>query len=250
MTSFGATGAAYARVAGRPWRGLRAGLLLPWAGLLLVFLLSSQTIDQPGRAPTQRNLNYGRLNREHTFGQTFVVERDGLVAVRVLLFARSNNTGDEPVTLRLRYAEDDLPDLATATLPLRALDRREMTTFSIPALTFDFPPQAITTTLRIELEAPTLPPEAWITVMAGPDTYRDGQLFADGKAKPAVDLAFQPVYQSRWLDPLLPISRMAYGRQGVLSWPQLYALLAYGFGLLLYYALAQLWRVVHTAAMR
>jgi hypothetical protein len=250
MMSFGATGHAYAHGVARPWRRLRARALLPWAGLLLVLLLSSQTIDQPGRAPTQRNLNYGRLNREHTFGQTFVVEHDGLVAVRVLLFARSNNAGDEPVTLRLRYADGDLPDLATATLPLRALDRREMTTFSIPTLTFDFPPQAITTTLRIELEAPTLPPEAWITVMAGPDTYRDGQLFADGKAKPAVDLAFQPVYQSRWLDPLLPISRMAYGKRGVLSWPQLYALLAYGFGLLLYYALAQLWRVVHTAAMR
>lgn len=247
MTSFGATGDAYARVAGRPWRRLRAGLLLPWAGLLLVLLLSSQTIDQPGRAPTQRNLNYGRLNREHTFGQTFVVERDALVAVRVLLFAGPNNTSDEPITLRLRYAEGDLPDLATATLPLRALDRREMTTFSIPPLTFDFPPQAITTTLRIELEAPTLPPDAWITVMAGPDTYGDGELFADGRAKPAVDLAFQPIYQHRWLDALLPISRMAYGKRGVLAWPQLYALLAYGFALLLGYALIQLWRTLrHT----
>ncbi len=126
------------------------------------------------------------------------------------------------------------------------LDRRELTLFPIQPLTFDFPTQLVTTTLRIDLEAPDLPPEAWITVMAGPDTYADGELFADGKARPAADLAFQPVYRSRWLDALLPISRVAHGKPGLLGWPQLYVLLVYIFCALLVYVFVLLWKATRT----
>jgi hypothetical protein len=214
---------------------------LPWFGLLLILVLSSLTSDTVGRGPVQHTLVYGRLNRDHTFGQTFVVERDTLVAVRVLLFAGPTNR-DDLVALHLRYAESGPPDLVVVTLPLHALVRQEMTTFAIPPLMLDSPPQVVTTTLRIDLEAPTLPPEDSITVMAGPNTYPDGQLLADGKARPMADLAFQPVYQRRWFDTLLPISRMAHGKPGLLGWPQLYALLAYALCLALAYALRWLWR--------
>ncbi len=246
MTLFGASGGLSACMLTRPWLRPHARTALPWAGLLLVLLLSSLTTDQSGRAPTQRSWVYGRLNQEHTFGQTLVVERDALVAVRVLLFAGPTNR-DDPVTLRLRYAEGDLPDLAAITLPQRALDQHEMTTFAIPPLTLDFPPQLVTTTLRLDLEASTLPPGEWITIMAGPDTYLGGALFVDGRARASADLAFQPIYRHRWFDMLLPISRMAHGKRGLLGWPPFYALLAYACCALLTHALLQLWRAVRAA---
>jgi hypothetical protein len=223
----------------------RIGRVLPWLGLALVYLLSSATIDGSGRAPTQRNWVFGRLSREHTFGQTFVVERDDLVAVRVLLFA-SPTERDDPVTLHLRYADRALPDLAAVTLPLRDLARQELTTFALPPLTLIFPPQLVTTTLRIDLEAPTLAPTDWVTVMAGPDSYQRGALFQDGAPRPWADLAFEPVYRQRWFDRVLPISRMAYGKPGLLGWPQSYALLAYACCVLLAYTLLKLWRAVRT----
>jgi hypothetical protein len=215
---------------------------LPWLGLALVLALSSLTFDTAGRAPAQRNWVFGGLNRDHTFGQTFIVERDELVALRILLFANPT-ARDDTVTLYLRYAGTALPDLAVVTLPVRALAQRDMTTFAIPPLRLDFPPQVVTATLRLDLEAPTLPPGEWITVIAGPDTYRGGVLFVDGQARPAADLAFQSVYRRRWFDVIVPISRLAHGKPGPLGWPQLYALLAYAFGLALARALYQLWRI-------
>jgi len=224
------------RAIGRLLSRPRVRMGAPWLGLLLVFALSSLTIDTPGPAPTQRNWVFGRLNGEHTFGQTFVAMPGELVAVRVLLFASPGERND-PVTLRLHYAEGNLPDLAVVTLPLRALGRRDWTTFEIPA-----PALSLTSSLRFDLAAPTLPPTDWVTVMAGRDTYAAGELLVDGVPRPTADLAFQPVYRRRWLDLVLPITRMAQGKLGLLSWPPLYALLAYSFCLALVHALARLWR--------
>src|SRR5215212_4418486 len=159
------------RLSGDRSAGRHVRAALPWLGLLLIYALSGLTSERPGQGATQRSLVLGRLNREHTFGQTFVVERDELVALRVLLFANPSQR-DDPVILRLHYAtigmseSDALPDLAVVTLPLRALVRSELTTFAFPPLTLAFPPGAVTTTLRLDLAAPTLPPTDWITVMA------------------------------------------------------------------------------------
>jgi hypothetical protein len=241
--------------------GRRVRRALPWVGLVLVYVLSSLTTDSVGRAPTQRNLVFGRLSREHSFGQTLVVERDDLVALRVFLLANPTDRED-PVMLRLRYADPGLPfdklanrrddssaapDLAVAVLPMRALARGDYTTFAIPPLMLNSPPGVVTTTLLFDLQAPTLAPSDWITVMAGPDTYPGGELFADGDPRPAFDLAFQPIYRRHWLDILLPISRMAHGKPGVLGWPQLYALLAYAYCVVLVRVFVAVWRVVQAA---
>jgi hypothetical protein len=257
MTVLQAAGGLRARAIGGWLVGRRAGKAALWLGLLLVFALSNLANDRAGQAPTQRNWVFGRLNREHTYGQTFVVERDTLVALRVLLFANPSGR-DDPVTLRLRYADADLPsnrtgergadegavppELAVVTLPLRALARQELTTFAFPPLALSFPPGVVTATLRLDLDAPTLPPSEWVTVMAGPDTYGGGQLLVDGEPEPSADLAFQPVYQRRWFDLLLPITRMAHDKPGLLGWPPLYALLAYGCCVIAARLILALWR--------
>jgi hypothetical protein len=241
MTVLQATGGWRAWALGRLLVGRGARIAALWLGLLLTFALSSLTIDHAGPAPTQRNWVFGRLNREHTFGQTFVAVPGKLVAVRMLLFTNSGDR-DELVTLRLRYAEGGLPDLAVVALPLSALDRRDWTTFEIQPLTLN-----VTTTLRLDVESPTLASNDWITVMAGPDTYPHGELFVDGAPRPAADLAFQPVYRPRWFDTLLPISRMAQGKPGLLGWPPFYAFLAYACCALLVSVLGRLWRASRAA---
>ena len=80
------------RLSGDRSAGRHVRAALPWLGLLLIYALSGLTSERPGQGATQRSLVLGRLNREHTFGQTFVVERDELVALRVLLFANPSQT--------------------------------------------------------------------------------------------------------------------------------------------------------------
>jgi hypothetical protein len=238
MTVLHVRGAARERPSGRSRAILRTIAAGPWLGLLLIFALSSLVAERAGPTPTQRNWVFGRLDSSHTFGQTFVALPGELIGVRVLLFANPG-ARDEPVTLRLRYAEGDLPELAVATLSLRELGRRDWTTFAIQPLALH-----LTATLRLDLEAPTLPSDDWITVMAGPDTYAGGELFAGSTSRPKIDLAFQPVYRRRWLDGVLPITRMALGKPGLLGWPPLYALLAYGSAVALARLLLALWRAV------
>jgi hypothetical protein len=232
MTVLQASSGRRSSIRDRQLIGRRARTAALWLGLLLALALSSLTTDYGGPAPTQRNWVFGRLNHEHTFAQTFIASPGELVAVRLLLFA---NPGDRDtlVTLRLRYAEGDRSTLAVVILPVSMFDRGGWTTFEIPPLTL-----TMTSSLRLDVESPTLPSNDWITVMAGPDTYPHGELFVNGMPHPVADLAFQPVYRRRWIDWLLPISRMALGKPGLLGWPPLYALLAYSFCLVLAHVLA------------
>jgi hypothetical protein len=235
MTVLQAAGREPYQALGRWLGGRSARTAALWLGLLLVLVFSSLATDRAGPAPTERNWVFGRLNRERSFGQTFVAPPGELVAVRVLLFADPHGR-DDPVTLRLRYADGDLPDLALATLPLRRVGRSDWTTFEIPSLTL-----SLTAALRLDLAVPTLPATDWVTVMAGRDTYPDGTLLVDGRLRPMADLAFQPVYRHRWLDGLLPITRMAQGKPGALGWPPLYALLVYGCGVAVVRLILGLW---------
>jgi hypothetical protein len=209
---------------------------VPWLGLILIVVLSSLTTDRIGPAPTQRNWVFGRLDHMRTFGQTFVAQPGTLIALRVLLLANPSDR-DDRVTLRLRYVDRDLPDLAVSSLPLRELSQRDWATFKLQPLTLN-----LTSSLRLDVEAPTLSQNDWITVIAGPDTYPDGEMLVDNLHRQSADLAFQPVYQRRWIDGLLPISRMAQGKPGVLGWPPLYALLGYACCVMLARLISWLWR--------
>lgn len=216
----------------------------PWIGFILLLVCAIIPAEKIGSAPTQRNWVFGRLGGSSTLSQTFVPEQDDLIAIRVLLFANPALAGrDDPVSLHLRYTDERLPDLATVTIPLSALSHQEMTTFWLPPLSFDWQAKGATALLRFDIEAPTLPKNEWVTIIAGPDTYTDGTLLLNGRVYPHADSAFQLVYRQHPLDTVLPISRMAYGKPGVLGWPPLYALLGYMFCLVLVFAGRAWWHV-------
>lgn len=213
---------------------------LLWSTLLVIGI-SSMTVQAVGPAPSQRNWVIGKLDQSYSFGQTFVVDRPSLAGVRVLLFGPMLE-GDDMLTLRLHYPDSVLPDLAAVTLPVRELSRQGMTMFAFEPLRVHRSPYTTTTTLKLTLEAPILAPEEGVSVIAGPDTYGDGMLFINDRPRPFADLAFQPVYRAHWIDPVLPVSRLADGKPGLLGWPPLYAALAYICLCLLSYGLFRLWR--------
>jgi hypothetical protein len=221
--------------------------LFALAGLVVVYLLSTLTFEYVESSATASTMPVGRLDRAHTFGQTFLLKEDNLVGVRVYLDA-DPQLGAVPVTLRLRYTDPGRPSLVVATLPADALVVGAPAEFAFAPVMLAFPPHVVTTTLRFDLEAPAVTPPQSIAVLGGANTYSHGELFAGETSRPDNDLAFELLYQRRWIDAVLPISRIAYGRAGVFGWPPFYALLAYLWCLALGRALLALWRLARTGS--
>jgi hypothetical protein len=219
--------------------------LLFWSGCFLVFVGSVIPREVAGSAPTQRNIMYGRLTSEHQYSQTFQAEAGTLIGIRVLLFPPANPS-DDLVTLRLSYDTKDLPEIAVVSLPLSGLNSYGMTVFAIEPFSVTTPESLVTSTLRLDIEAPTLPANHWISVVAGPNTYAGGQLFVDNKPRPKYDLAFQPIYRATWLDRWIPVSRIAQGKPGFLAYPVVYALFSYICVFLIGLILIRLWRIARS----
>ncbi len=178
-----------------------------------------------GSAPDVRNWVITQLDAEHPVTQTFTSERPGLIGLRVLLFARPLDR-DDPITLRLRYADDGAtPDLAIVTVPLRELNPQGWTTFRFPSFGSLATPGADATTLLLILEAPTIPRGEGINVIAGPDTYPGGRLFIADEELGFADLAFEPVYAVSLLDRIMPVSQLATDKPGLFGQPGFYGLL-------------------------
>lgn len=216
--------------------------LFPWVGLGVVFLCSSITTATPGQGAPTGDWDIGTLDGEHVFGQTFIPEYPQLTAIQVHLRPRSPDH-NELVTLRLRRLEAGTPDLAVVVLPVHALAPDRMTTFAFAPLSLELSPRPGTPPLLFILEASSVGPEHGITVVAGPDTYPQGVLLANGEARDGNDLAFQPVYLRRWFDAILPITWLAAGKPGILGWPPLYALLVYVYGYVLVRVFVQAWYI-------
>lgn len=196
---------------------LAAGILIAGAGLV--------PASKTGPAPLERNWVYTQLDAEHTIAQTFTSARPGLAGLRVLLFARPINR-DDPVTLRLRYADDGVtPDLAVVTLPVRELNSNGWTTFRFSPFDTLAAPYADAATLLLILEAPTITRGEGINVIAGPDTYAGGRLFVADEELGFADLAFEPVYAATLLDRVMPVSILAAGKPGLFGRPGFYGVI-------------------------
>lgn len=198
-------------------------IILLLSGLLVLALLP---YDIVGEAPRERNWVFARLDRDHSLRQTFISARHDLYAVRVLLFAPPT-AKDNIILLSLRYAGlGETENLVQVGKPLRELSSKNFTTFTFEPITPRGTPHTITATLELILEAPTLAPEDAIQVIAGPDSYSDGQLSINRRELGYADLAFQPVYRRYLLDSILPLAALAQGKPGLLGWPPFYAILA------------------------
>ncbi len=211
--------------------------------LTTVFCVGTATIiwlallDDPiaGSGQVDRSWVAGYLYDGHQFGQIVEPVRHDLVGVRLWL-PRPTTPGAGTVILHIQ-AVDSGAELATAQLAVAELAARGPTTFRFAPVPMD----RLTTTkpvpLKLLLETRAVDRAGAVSVLAGPNGYSNGMLLRDDQGLPRADLAFEPLYQSRWLDRLLPITQMARSRPGLLGWPPLYALLLWvvlwGYGWLL-----------------
>jgi hypothetical protein len=203
---------------------------------LLAMLAAARPLDQPGpAAPGAELLALGELE---SLGQSFVATGDQLVGIRLGLKA-DPAAAALPLGVRIRY-DDGLPvDLASASLPLGAAQRGELELRFPPVLARPAP-HGQTSTLRLELDLPDLPPGVAAHIVVSRGGYADGTAIVNGGADPQLDLAFTPIYRQSRLDGLWPVTAMADQRSGLLGWPPIYPLLAGSFLMALVVALGQL----------
>jgi hypothetical protein len=125
---------------------------------------------------------------DHTAGQTFVAEHDGLQSVDVLLatFARRNT---EPVTFHLRREPASQDDLRTVIVPAADIADNAYHRFSFSPIA-----EAHHERFYFEIESPESRTDDAITAWIGPaDDYRDGSLYVAGNAREG-QLAFRLGY--------------------------------------------------------
>jgi hypothetical protein len=211
---------------------------------LLAMFMAALPLDQPGpQAPGAELLALGELE---SLGQSFVAGGERIVAVRIGLKA-DPEAANLPLGVRLRHAAGPPIDLVSTSVPLRANEQGVLELRFPPVLTRSTPHE-LTSTLRLELDPPPLPPGVDARIVVSRDNYADGTAIVNGVAEPALDLAFTPIYHQSRLDQLWPVSAMAERRSGLLGWPPFYPLLAGSFLIALVVALSQLFRQVHREA--
>jgi hypothetical protein len=201
------------------WLAVGTALLV---GPGLILWLTAIEDPRVGAGQTVRNWPAGQLDDQHQFGQRALLHLDDLVGVRLWLI-RPTTPGAGTIVLRLRPAAGGA-NLAEGQLAVSALTLRGPSVFRFSALRTD--PLAADRAVPIELilETHGVDRASAVSVMAGPNRYKDGTLLQDGREIAPADLAFEPLYQASWFDRILPVTRIARARPGILGWPPLYAL--------------------------
>jgi hypothetical protein len=220
--------------------------LAPLLLFLIIILLTYTKHTMYGVAPTVRNMPYAKLHGDTELTQTFQLEAADLVGIEVLLFAQRLQI-DTPVVLTLSYADkgtDHLPPLAEVAVPIKDLKATKMTAFWFEPIKYRLTPSGNATNVKLTIAAPELGEADWVVAIAGPDTYPHGTLQVNGEKRENIDLSFRPIYQQRLIDSIIPVTKLIYGKQGLLAWPLLYPLIIFFFVYLLTYLASILWREV------
>lgn len=219
------------------YSGRSAPPLRRWAlallGALLVVAIGqitlSEHIDVVAITPDSQGLTLGGTT---TIEQPFRATLAGLAGLTLHIRPGGPADADLQIPIRLRYEGGPPIDLVSMSLPLSAAGDGELR-FSFPRPIAPRDPYALSETLRLIIDVPSLPPNSGPALIVQPAPQDRGRLQIDGAPSPGYNLAITLSYQRRWVDRLWPISAMAAGKLGLLGWPPLYALLPYLYAVLL-----------------
>ncbi|NNJ13437.1 hypothetical protein EKD04_024225 [Chloroflexales bacterium ZM16-3] len=201
-------------------------------GALLITGLSTITTVDPVRAPpapTDIDLTIGGIS---SIEQTFSITQPDLVGLAIQMRNAAQSDPNTRIPVRLRYADGPQFDLVIGDAFVRAA-KDDMLTLRFPAITLIHDLRVPTTTLKLTLSIPALPPGTGPMITVRENALRQGEIAIDGRAEPSWDLVIVPIYERRWADRIWPISAMARGKPGLLGWPPLYPLLGYLYLLML-----------------
>jgi hypothetical protein len=213
------------------------------AGALIIAVLSMITTRDDASAPltsTDMELTLGGIQ---TIKQVFTITRPDLVGVAIPLMPAAQGGADLRIAVHIRYADGSPDDLVSENLPVQSAEAGVLTIrFAPTSIVSD--PRMPTTTLKLILDIPTLPPGTGPTIRVRANSLAQGALTIDEHTESGRDLVITPIYQRRWVDSVWPISAMARGKPGLLGWPPFYALLAYVYLLALSVGVASLRRAM------
>jgi hypothetical protein len=153
--------------------------LAPLMLLLLAACAPQVKLEQPVTAVNVK------LAGEHSLGQTFTAYYAGLQGIALYLSPGTAQSGQ--ISLHLRSSPDAQQDLASASLPVPAID-------SPGYYRFNFATQNGSAFKDYYLQIDLQTPEGYIEAGSGPgDSYQDGAMYQDGKpldSQAAFRLAF------------------------------------------------------------
>jgi hypothetical protein len=198
------------------------------AGALLITALSMITTVDPVSAPLTPADAEITLGGIKTVEQTFAITEPDLVGLAIRLSPAAQSSTNLKIPVHLRYADGPPFDLVIGDAVVRAA-RDGVLALRFPPITLIRDPRVPTTTLRLTLAIPKLPPGTGPTITVRAHAQGQGGIAVDGRPDPSHDLIIVPIYQRRWADQIMPISAMARGKPGLLGWPPLYPLLAYTY---------------------
>lgn len=195
------------------------------AGLVLVLWASTVEELVRGPAQTERSWIAGQVFEGRQLGQSAKLRLEYLAAIRVWLLPPLA-PGEGRLALQVRLAEPGA-ELGTVETAVADLSSSGPTTFWLPSLRARGYGIYDLVGVQLLLDARDVSRAEAASLAAGPNIYRDGALLIDGRPLPRADMAFETLYRTTLADRVLPISRIAAGRPGLLGWPPLYALVAY-----------------------
>jgi hypothetical protein len=183
------------------------------------------TLDATDMPPTATDVEL-TLGGIETIEQVFMITRPDLLGLSIRLRPAAQSPADLRIPMRLSYADSPAADLISDSLLVQSA-KDGVLTIRFPLLAVASDPRVPTTTLKLTLAIPALPPGTGPTITTRINPQRQGAISIDGRAEPNQDLLITPIYQRRWADQIWPISAMARGKPGLLGWPPFYLLLAY-----------------------
>lgn len=198
-------------------------------GVFLLFV-AMMTNSVAGQRAISKNGAYITLTTDNVITWRFQAEQQGLYALQLWL-AEKAPSGSTLVVNLTSPTNLDIP----ATEVRLELDKFR----DSEAVLAQFKPVWILpssrlaqTSFEIQLLLHGSSSDTVIMFQAGSDSTIEQELVP----------AFVPLYQTRQLDRVWPISKMAAARPGVFGWPPFYAILAYAFLVLLFYVILGIWK--------
>jgi hypothetical protein len=195
------------------------------AGAGLVLWLASIPEPRAGVTYSRAGQVVDTLADGRQIGQIIREPLDDLVGFRLWL-QRPADPGSGMLLLRVRSL-DQAKDLAVIEIPVSRLAPDGPTTFELAPPSIQRTRMHMPETLELMLTTQGVDQGRAIGVLASGNRYGYGLMLRDGKEITRSDLLFEVLYRGSLFDRILPITRIAYSRPGVLGWAPLYALIVY-----------------------
>ena len=202
-------------------------------GAVLTWWVATLNDNQVQTQQLERNWPATTLYDQHQTAQLMRFEPTDVVGIRLWLFNHADNP-EGTVFVRLRPLGQD-EDIAVAQRPVTELSPKGATSFYFTPLQSEILIGDPTEVIELRIETEGVSALQAISVIGGGNRYGQGVLIHDGVQIARADLAFDVLYETRWMDRILPITNIARSRPGIFGWPPLYALLAYSLIVIISY---------------